>query len=365
MLHIGYNVTRMGPTEQSGIGVYSWQMLQALAKQPVKITLFTTSRPAQLPPEIQALKLPQLQLPHVPNGWLGFWQTNTALVKAAERAGVDVLYTTAPGGPVWGRFKKVCVVHDLYHKVMPALMPWHHRLRFDLLWPLSFCAADAVVNVSPNTMRDVVKYFGVPQQKLHVVLSASPVQPRPAKERTPPTKPLQAVFVANITPNKNIGVLVEAAKLLKAQQQPVVLRHIGRDSYGLLAARLREADVGDYLQTMGPQPQDVLEATLRSALCVVVPSVYEGFSFPALEAQASNVPLVTTRGGALPDTAGEGALYFEPHDAAGLADHLVTLAKTPAERERLIVAGQKNLTRFSWEKSAAQLVALFQDLMKA
>jgi glycosyltransferase involved in cell wall biosynthesis len=91
---------------------------------------------------------------------------------------------------------------------------------------------------------------------------------------------------------------------------------------------------------------------LRGARAYVFPSLYEGFGFPVLEAQAMGLPLACSRTPALVEVAGDAALYFDPFDEAEMAAALRTIMTDEALRRHLVAAGWHNMRRFSWHQCA-------------
>ena len=103
--------------------------------------------------------------------------------------------------------------------------------------------------------------------------------------------------------------------------------------------------------------KDNVQVTLvdRNSYHLFLPSLYEGFGYPILEAYAARIPVVSSTAGPLPEVAGKGALLFDPPDVAALTAHLTTLATDKRTRERLIRAGDKELTRFNPRHSTEKL----------
>jgi glycosyltransferase involved in cell wall biosynthesis len=101
-------------------------------------------------------------------------------------------------------------------------------------------------------------------------------------------------------------------------------------------------------------------ALLTGATAYVFPSLYEGFGFPALEAQACNTPLVCSRSSSLPEVAGTGALYFDPLDRSDLAHALTRVLSCADLRARLVEEGRRNVQRFSWHSCAVQVMGALE-----
>ena len=91
------------------------------------------------------------------------------------------------------------------------------------------------------------------------------------------------------------------------------------------------------------------------------PSLYEGFGLPVLEAQSYGVPVMSANRSALPEIAGDAALYIDPTDVDAIAAAMLRLSQDEALRQQLIAAGHENVKRFSWTKAAAETLAVLEE----
>ena len=110
----------------------------------------------------------------------------------------------------------------------------------------------------------------------------------------------------------------------------------------------------------GYLPDATVDHLLGKALFFCFPSLFEGFGLPVLEAQQKGVPVLTSTNSSLPEVAGDGALLVDPTDVDAIAAAMLQLSRDPALRQRLIAAGHKNVQRFSWEKAAAETLAVLE-----
>ncbi|MFD0390990.1 glycosyltransferase family 4 protein [Tistrella bauzanensis] len=169
------------------------------------------------------------------------------------------------------------------------------------------------------------------------------------------------MMVASVLPHKSPRMVVDAAATLwhGAGIRTVIL---GTDPRGALAQTLTAAGNTGIVCLYGV-PTPVLAAYYRRALCLVMPSEYEGFGLPILEAQTSGCPVITTRRGALPEVAGDAAIFVEPGNAAAMADAVLGLYRDTAARAALVARGLPNAARFSWERAAERTAAIFDDCL--
>ncbi|HEV2757504.1 MAG TPA: glycosyltransferase family 4 protein [Actinomycetota bacterium] len=217
-----------------------------------------------------------------------------------------------------------------------------------------------LLTVSAASRSDVSAAFGVPEHAIGIVHNGvDPELFRPLDDvRRVPGRVI--AMVSADLPMKGVVHLVEAlAKVRTERHADLVLTGKGADSPGIRAAARRYGVEGS-IRFAGRVEKLELVGLYAQAQVAVVPSLYEGFSFPAVEAMLCGVPLVATTGGALPEVAGvsgDTALLVPPGDAGALASAIGTLLDDGAARERLARAARARvLERFTW-RSAAEATA--------
>lgn len=163
---------------------------------------------------------------------------------------------------------------------------------------------------------------------------------------------------------KGLDLMLEAHdRLGSAWPENVKVVFVGPRGEGheRFMARLREADKGKgCLAYLGRVDDEILGALYQECLATVLPSRFEGFGFPVLEAMGYGVPVLCSDAGSLPEVAGAAALLFPAGAAGELAARLRQLADDAALRARLVERGRAQLSRFSWEQCAAGMNAAFE-----
>jgi len=224
-----------------------------------------------------------------------------------------------------------------------------------------------VITVSQNSSTDIVADHGVSADRLHVVpvgVDQEIFRPLPGVERIPGR--LITTASADVT-MKGLKYLLEALAKLRTERE-VSLVVIGREKEGGPSSRLLdELGLRDVVEFVTGVPEERIIELYAESEVAVVPSLYEGFSLPAIEAMSCGVPLVATTGGALPEVVGvhnEAALCVPPGDSEALAAMIATALDDPALRARIGAAGRERvIERWTWRHTAVGTVEHYRALL--
>jgi glycosyltransferase involved in cell wall biosynthesis len=214
--------------------------------------------------------------------------------------------------------------------------------------------AGDILTVSQSSRRDICADFKVPADRVHVIPLG--VDTRLFHPRPEPRVPGRIVAVASAdSPVKGVAVLLRAVAKV-ATERDVQLTVVSKPTPGGPTERLAaELSLGDRVRFVHGISDQQLAELLASAEIAVVPSLYEGFSLPAVEHMASGTPLVVSRTGALPEVVGDAGLQLPPGDPEALAAALRQLHDSPAERARLGEAAWHRVQeRYAWPAVARQ-----------
>jgi glycosyltransferase involved in cell wall biosynthesis len=243
-----------------------------------------------------------------------------------------------------------------------SLMRWYRFLRMQRR------VAEAlrhIITVSRNSATDIMQDFGVPAERLRVIpVGVDPAVFHPVSQ---PRVPGRIVTVANPnTPIKGVPVLLGAVARLRARREVRLVVVTKTPPGESLARQIQALRLGDAVRFASGLGHSEVAALLASAEVAVVPSLYEGFSLPAIEAMACATPLVATRTGALPEVVGDdraAALLVAPGDAGALAAAIERLLDDPAGRACMGAAGRRVVAeRFTWRAAAQETAACYAEM---
>ena len=366
---IGIDASRAATGQRTGTEAYALHLVRALiplaAERGHTLRLYFNAPPAPdlfpTAPHVTPLFMPLRRM----------W-THARLGHELRSRPPDVFFTPAHVIPVGIRCPSVATVHDLGYEHFPEAHP-RRQLTY-LRWSTRHNArvARRVIADSRATADDLLALYGTDSAKIDVVYPGADPDLRRVDDPAVIAATVARygigrpylLYLGTLQPRKNLIRLVEAFAASGLHNDRYSLVLAGRAGWlakPLLAAvgRLPLA-VGDQIHLPGYVDEADKAALLSGATALVFPSLYEGFGFPILEAQACGVPVVCAGTSSLPEVAGDAGLRVDPLDVAVIAAAIKRIATDGALRGELIVKGYANLARFKWEEAASQTLAVLE-----
>lgn len=251
-------------------------------------------------------------------------------------------------------------------------MRWQTWLGERLFMGPSIRKSDAIVAVSEATLKDIAFYYPDVASRIHVVYPGvthlgvdGDVKDRVANWGM--DRPY-ALFVGTLEPRKNLNRLLEAYSLLeKKNRDNLFLILAGGRGWGIgeISHLLKKYNLENTVKKLGYISDEDLFLLYKNAKFLVMPSIYEGFGLPIIEAQSQGTPVVTSNVSSMPEVAGDGAMLVDPMDVNEIAFAMHKLANDEEFRLSLGQKAQRNSMQFSWSAAAAQLESIFQATIEA
>jgi len=288
-----------------------------------------------------------------------------------KKRGVDVYHSTNYLMPLWtcGQVKRVVTIHDLIPLMFRDHAPRSKKNRVYPLfkWLMNSVAArsDAIIAVSESTRRDILQHMKIPpaqSEKVHVIYEGVPASYVPGRRAG--AGDLTFLYVGRRDPYKNLPLLVRALAEVRKRGLQARLRVVGGDDPRYPEAR-READtlgINDAIEWSGYVPDDALLSAYQQADVFVLPSRYEGFGLPVLEAMACGTPVICSRTSSLPEVAGDAALMIDPERIESLVDAMSRMIHEPELRVRLAEKGLAQAAKFTWQETARRTLAVYEHI---
>jgi glycosyltransferase involved in cell wall biosynthesis len=269
------------------------------------------------------------------------WWYPLALPGEAKRRDLDVLHCPTFRAPFSTTVPLVVTVLDLAVLRHPGMFnQWSRRYsRFAV--PRVVQAAAAVITISEFTKSEVVEVLGTAPEKVHAIPIAVGA---PFTRDGPRAEGDYVLSVGTLEPRKNLARVVEAAAGVGKE-----LRVVGAEGWGGVKVDGWVGRVSD----------EELAALYRGARCLVYPSLYEGFGLPVLEAMACGTPVVTSRGGATEEIAGDAAVLVDPLDPASIG---AGMEEALGRSDELGAKGLERSKAYSWDRVAAETWAVYEQV---
>jgi glycosyltransferase involved in cell wall biosynthesis len=369
----------VGPAvhQNAGLARYTERLafhLQRDLADEVDLTLFYNAHSGHTPP-LSLAGLPQQMLPMGQYAWRLSVLASQMLRRPfwEDQLPASAVYHAAEHLLPRLRRPTVLTVHDLIFERYPQHHTRLNRLFLKVGMPLFVRAADAIIAVSEHTKRDLVELYGTPAQKIHVIYEGiderfAPIGPplvTTIRRKLGITRPY-LLMVGTLEPRKNHAAALRALAQLKAEGHPHCLVIVGGQGwlFDPIQALVGEWGLADDVLFAGRVDDDDLPALYSGADCVLMPSLYEGFGFPVLEAMACGTPVVCSNSSSLPEVAGDAALMVNPEDDEALAAAVGRLLAEPDLRSQLRQRGEQQAAGFRWQECAAQTVQVYAAVVE-
>jgi glycosyltransferase involved in cell wall biosynthesis len=272
--------------------------------------------------------------------------------------------------PVRGGTRTIVTVHDLSFLHVPSCFepPLLDYLRTNV--PQAVHRADWVLADSENTRRDVIELLGVPAEKVSVIYPGVEPRFRPGYDRQTLDRvrakyglPSRFILsVGTVQPRKNYARLIEAfARLEEPDLRLVIVGGLGW-LYEDIFAAIRSMGLEDRVTVTGYVEDVDLPAVYNLAEVFALPSLYEGFGIPPLEAMACGLPVIVADNSSLPEVVGDAGVLVNAYDTASLAEGLTRLLGDPALRQRLSQRGRARAQTFTWRQAAQSLLTTYRQV---
>ena len=350
----------------SGVARTTFQLLESLiGESEFDYALRSPWTRDQLPASLQEKQLELLTVPR-PKILLAdvFWQA-VAFREYCRRHDIDLVVNADPFGAPSGARGRIMIVHDLYFRAIPEELGWRAFITNDLIFRVMLRGATEIVTVSNATRQDLEHWYPQAKGRTTTIHSAASLYSAADDGHGPEVIGPYVLAVGNGTKNKNFEVLAEAMAKIHPLFPGVALVHVGRDENESIARRLKSLGSSLRLIRLSGIDDKRLAGLYRYASCLCVPSLYEGFCLPVLEAQSLGCPVVCSNRSATPEIAGNGALLFDPVNATELAACLEQVLSDSNLTEQLVRSGHKNVAQYSWDIAARQYEAVFRRVLRS
>lgn len=281
--------------------------------------------------------------------------------------------------PFFKHHKIVVTVHDLTPLVFPKHFPAGVKGKFK--WELqkfNLQRADAIITDSIASKKDIIKIAGISEEKISVAYLAAGEDFKKVEHRSLKIDGIRkkynlpdkfALYVGDVTWNKNLPRLLKA---IKKSNIPLVM--VGKalvekkfDKENVWNKNLKEVQelVDNTILRLGFVPTEDLVILYNAATVFVMPSIYEGFGLPVLEAMQSGCPVITTHGGSLKEVAKDAAYVVDEYDIDSIANGITQVFQSSSLQKELSIKGLHQAKKFNWKKTAEETVSVYKKVLNS
>jgi glycosyltransferase involved in cell wall biosynthesis len=354
---VGLNLLFLVPGETGGSEIYARNLIPALVEDRPDLELV-----AFVNREAAELEFPGVAVIPVAVSGRGRLRRVVAeerrLPGLIREHGIQLLHSLGTSAPAHPGAVSVVTILDVIYARYPEAHTLPMRVGMRVLVPRAARRADRVITISRAAAADIAELLGVDSKRIDVTYlggkpSAAATPEADLRSRLGLGDSPVVLSVSARRPHKNLPRLLAAFARLRAEPAPVlVLPGYSTPFDGEIRTEIRRLGIEKRVRFLGWTEDPDLECLYRTATCFVFPSLAEGFGLPVLEAMQRGVPVACSNASAVPEVAGDAALYFDPLSEDEIAAAMEELLVSTERREKLAEAGRRQAGRFSWERTA-------------
>jgi glycosyltransferase involved in cell wall biosynthesis len=365
---IGIDGNEANIENKVGIGEYAYELLKQFEEFKISNLKFVIYLKAQ----------PLSGMPKAREGWeyriIGprkMWtQFALPLNLLLDPKKPDVFFSPSHYAPRFSLVPTVISIMDLSYIHFPQLFTKHDLYQLVNWTKYSAKQAHKIFTISNFSRDDIIKtYKKKPEDVITTYLGIKETEN--LKHKTESMEELEKkfkitkpyiLFVGTIQPRKNIAKLIEAVSLLKNKEIELVI--VGKKGWlweEILAAP-EKFKISGRVKFLDFVANEDLPSLYKNAQCFVLPSLYEGFGLPVLEAMQFGCPVVTSNVSSLPEVGGDAAIYFNPESVDDIAEKIDKVVADEKLRTEMTEKGYNQVKKFSWEKTAKETLKVLEDL---
>lgn len=300
--------------------------------------------------------------------WTLFGLTRTLLTK---KPNLDVFFSPTHYSPPFVNVPQVISILDVSYKYFPELFNKIDLYKLAFWGGYSVKHARTIITISNASKDDIIKMYRTKVEKVNVVypgikdFAKSKMSKADLLEKYQVSAPY-VLFVGTLQPRKNIERLIEAFSLVQKKKSDLKLVIIGKKGWMFeeVLNAPKKYNVENSVVFLDSVPDSDLPAFYENAQVFALPSLYEGFGLPILEAMKLGCPVITSNVSSLPEAGGDAALYFDPKDVLDIEKKLLEVVEDSELREKMKEKGYVQVKKFSWEKAARETLEVLESTAK-
>lgn len=360
---IGLDGNEANVKNRVGSGVYAYELLKEFAKNSKHhFFVYLKENPQDdLPKETENFKYSIF-------GPKKLWTRFALPLNLTLGPKLDVFFSMGHYGPQFSKVPYIATIFDLSYLHFPELFKKDDLYQLTNWTRHSIQKAKHLIAISESTKADIIKNYNIDASKITVTYMG--YDPRFKPQSNANVQQVKSkykiigdyiIFVGTLQPRKNIERLIEAFSKLEIGNFKLVI--VGRKGwlYDPIFQKVKNLNLESKVIFTDFIPNDDLPSLISGAKAYVLPSLWEGFGIPVIEAQACGVPVIVSNTSSLPEVVGESGILADPQNIQSIANGIRN-ALDPKTGTVLVKKGFQNIKRFSWQKCAEQTLKVLEDL---
>lgn len=368
---LGIDGNEANVEKKVGVSEYAFELLWQ----------FSGSQIADCEFSIYLKEPPQKELPPETEGWKyrivkpkKLWtQIGLPLDLYLHKPRPNIFFTPTHYAPRFCPVPSVISIMDLSYVHFPQTFKKSDLYQLTSWTAYSVKKAKRIITISEASKNDIIKHYQVTPDRVMVTYPGF----KPTLSQKPPEIKMDQIlkkygingnyllFVGTLQPRKNIARLIEAFSKLNSPSINLVIVGKAGWLYEEIYAAPKKFGVEKRVKFLDYVSDEDLSILYKNALCFVLPSLYEGFGLPILEAMSNGCPVVTSNVSSLPEAAGTAAVFVDPESVQSIKEGIEKVTQDQRLRRKLIENGFKQVKKFSWEKTAKETLDVLMCAAKA
>ena len=296
-------------------------------------------------------------------------QIGLPLALYSQRLRPKVFFTPSHYAPRFSPVPTAISIMDVAYLRFPELFTKHDLYQLTNWTKYSVRQAKRIFTISESSKNDIINQYHISPEKVVVTYPGIKILKRKNKNENMEELKKKfnisrnyVLFVGTLQPRKNVARLIDAFAKLRNEDLDLVL--VGKK--GWLYEEILEApkkfNVADKVKFLDFVSDEDLPGLYQNALVYVLPSLYEGFGLPVLEAMKYGCPVITSNISSLPEAGGDAAVYVDPTDSNDIAKKIEEVISNESLRESMIEKGYMQIKKFDWKKTAGQTLEVLEEI---
>lgn len=363
---IGVDGNEANVQHKVGVSVYTIQLLHYFQKKATKdlqFIVYLRKKPnPELPPESEYFIYKVIWGPIL---WSQLFLPLHLLISKLTRKNIHVFFSPAHYIPRFCPFKTVVTIHDLSYLYFPNEFLKKDLYQLNNWTKYALNKSFHIIAVSKTTKKDIIHEYAIPEEKISVIYNGYESMKLPTTNYELRTNSYPYfLYIGTIQPRKNLSFLVSAFAQFHKTHPDYKLILAGKKGwlYEDIFKQVEQIGLKDSIMFPGYVSEEEKNNLYRKAVAFILPSLYEGFGIPLLEAMAHSCPVISSFSSSLPEIGGEACLYFDPKNEEDLVERMKSIVSDAALKKKLVTTGRERIKLFSWDTTGDRTLHILQSI---